>query len=204
MPNIYAKGTRSLLIPDKNRVRPVNPILPVAILLVAAACDNEQPAEPVTDSEPTSFLPAPDTGKSDCGESGSFAASFVGAIEGEIRWQHDQFQCLSMPRSDDGVRLQFSGTIGKEQLSIIIALPGYKSGESYLEIPSKITLSVEGSGRFFSTSDRDACFAAINTVDETNVTGSIYCVSPLAEVNAARAVTITKLEFSSAINGDDL
>ena len=61
-------------------------------------------------------------------------------------------QCESMRRPDDrGVRLRFTGEVAGERLAVIIAMPELEPGVTGPEFDSIVTVTVEGSGRFFST-----------------------------------------------------
>ncbi len=107
-----------------------------------------------------------------------------------------------MPRPDkEGVRLRFSGPVAGETLALIIALPGLRPGESGNEVSSNVTISVDGSGRFFSTPNLEACWSEIQgqapQQDGTyEVSATLYCVAPLGELNGTGAVTIPALEFT--------
>ncbi|MDH5261015.1 MAG: hypothetical protein OEX74_06285, partial [Gammaproteobacteria bacterium] len=86
-----------------------------------------------------------------CGESGALRTALFGGIEANIQWGASDMECDSMPRPDGaGVRMRFAGEVSGEILAIIIAIPGLKPDEIGLEIPSNVTATVEGTGRFFS------------------------------------------------------
>ena len=112
-----------------------------------------------------------------------------------------------MLRPDNkGVRLRFAGEVAGETLGIIIAVPTLQRATAASELPSNVTATVEGSGRFFSTPDLDACWTDIETqlADTVNenifvVTGTLYCVTPLGEVNGEAAVSIPELTFTTLI-----
>ena len=180
---------------------PVARAFMLTCVALCAACRAESPAEPAaTDAEPTSFLPTPEVKNSDCGEHGSFDAELFGVIETSLRWRGEYLECLNMPRpNDEGVRLRFSGMVGDERIAVIVALPDYQPGESAAELPSNITLSVEGSGRFFSTSDLQVCFTDIDAGEHGIVTGTVYCVAPLGELNGDGSVTLAEMRFSTAV-----
>ena len=115
--------------------------------------------------------------------------------------------CENMLRPDnEGARLRFAGEVSGEQLAIIIALPTLQRATAAKELPSNVTVTVEGSGRFFSTASRDACWTDIESqvanADNENmfvVTGTLYCVSPLGEVNGDSAVSIPEMTFTTFI-----
>ena len=69
------------------------------------------------------------------------------------------------------------------------------------------TLIEEGGGRFFSTVSESNCVTRIVSVDEAGadsrrvaISGDVYCVSPLAEVNGNSSVSIADLRFTGLLD----
>ena len=174
----------------------------LALLLVASllgACgDTEVPDEQIVADE-LSEQPA-----STCGDAGFLQASLSGALTAEIDWTDETLSCESMRRPDDsGVRLRLSGEVRGERLAFIIALPELRAGQTGADIDSIVTLTVEGSGRFFSTPSLGTCWADIDTntpLAEAGgkhiVAGSVDCVAPLGEFNGDAYVDARGLRFS--------
>jgi len=143
-----------------------------------------------------------------CGESGALRTALFGGIEADIQWTTSDMECDSMQRPDGaGLRLRFAGEVSGEVLAIIIAMPALQPDEVGVEIPSNVTATVEGSGRFFSTPNLDACWTEIATqarlagqADARAIAGTLYCTSPLGEINGDAAITIPTLEFSTIAN----
>ena len=143
-----------------------------------------------------------------CGDNGTVRSSLYGSIETEIVWAADDMVCDSMQRPNGkGVRLRFVGDVTGERLAIIIALPNLKPGDVAVEIPSNVTASVEGSGRFFSTPNLDSCWTEVfsqtklaNGDNTYAIEGTLFCVAPLGEVNGNASVSIPEFNFSSILN----
>ena len=143
--------------------------------------------------------------ESGCGEIGALDAALFGGIETELHWTADDMECASMQRpGGEGVRLRFAGKVSGEVLAIIIAMPQLNPDETGLEIPSNVTATVEGSGRFFSTPNLDSCWTEVSRQSPLDgreharaVTGTLFCVTPLGEINGDAAVSIPKLSFST-------
>lgn len=143
-----------------------------------------------------------------CGDEGFLAAGLYGSIEREVNWTASNMQCESMLRPDgEGVRLRFTGETAQRRLAIILALPDLERGMTGRELPTVATLTVEGSGRFFSTPHLDSCWSDISTHDpldesgqDYDIGGTLYCVAPLGEVNGDAAISIPQLEFRSIID----
>jgi len=175
------------------------PLLGLLLIGSLGACGEH--AEPEIDA---ASQPPPRT----CGDNGTVRSSIFGSIETEINWSADDMVCNSMQRPNGkGVRLRFVGDVSGERLAIIIALPDLKPGVVAVEIPSNVTVSVEGSGRFFSTPNLDSCwtevFSQTKLANDDNtyaIEGTLYCVAPLGEVNGIAAVSIPEFSFSSILN----
>ena len=88
-----------------------------------------------------------------------------------------------------------------ERLAIIIAMPELNAGDIGPEFDSNVTLSVEGSGRFFSTPNLGSCWTEVRTNDAQAdgtyvVAGALTCVGPLGEFNGDAFVDVSDLQFS--------
>ena len=167
-------------------------LLFVALLL--AGCGQEE----APSAAPPAAAPA-----SSCGGAGFFNGQLSGALTADIAWQDSELLCESMLRPDDkGVRLRFSGEVSGERLAIIIAMPGLEAHTTGPDIDAVVTITVEGSGRFFSTPNLGACWADVdrNIPMEAQATthivaGRLTCVAPLGEFNGDAFVELRNLGF---------
>lgn len=170
----------------------------LALLFVAAilvACSDAP--EPAAEADVEPFA-------STCGGEGYLHASLSGALTADLDWPDADLRCESMRRPDDrGVRLRLSGKVRGERLSFIIALPELGVGVTGAGFDSVVTITVEGSGRFFSTPNLGACWADIETnkplADPGGshvVAGVLDCVGPLGEFNGDAYVDLRSLRFS--------
>lgn len=166
----------------------------VFVALILAGCGADAP--------PPEPEPVPEVVESTCGDSGYFRTSLSGALRADIDWPDAALRCESMRRPDDrGVRLRFSGDVGTERLAVIIAIPELEPGVTGPEFDSIITVTVDGSGRFFSTPNLGACWTDISknamVADSTyQVEGVLTCVGPLGEFNGDAFVAVSDLHFS--------
>lgn len=141
-------------------------------------------------------------------EGGYLRASLTGAITTDVNWSSDEMSCDSMLRPQgEGIRLQFAGLVGDERLSIILAMPDLIPDAVDVEVPSNVTVTVENSGRFFSTPGLASCWTDVRAQerlpDNANryfVAGVLYCVAPLGELNGDAAVSIAELSFGSTLD----
>lgn len=151
--------------------------------------------------------PSPPTART-CGENGAVSAAIFGGIQTEIEWSADDIACDSMQRPDgEGVRLRFVGDASGERLAIIIAMPGLGPGESKVEIPSNVTATVEGSGRFFSTPNLESCWTEVTSQtalpgkdEQYVIVGTLFCIASLGEINGDAAVSIPEFSFSAVVD----
>ncbi len=172
------------------------------VALILAACGKApDTAEPAATTPPE---PPPEPVASSCGEQGFLQVSLSGALKADVAWADAALRCESMRRPDDrGVRLRFTGKVGGERLAIIIAIPELEAGETGAEFDSIVTVTVEGSGRFFSTPNLGTCWTDVDTNtpapgsdDAHIVAGSLSCVGPLGEFNGDAYVDLRNLRFS--------
>ena len=169
------------------------------VALALASCGGD-PAPADTTPAAADVAPVAST----CADLGSLRGSLSGAITADVDWGDAALRCESMLRPDDrGVRLRFSGEIGGERLAIIIAMPTLEAGATGAEYDSVVTITVEGSGRFFSTPSLGSCWTDVQTnspLDDGgglyNVAGGLSCVVPLGEFNGDAFVDVRELQFS--------
>ncbi len=143
-----------------------------------------------------------------CGEDGRLVTRLFGSIAANIDWSTRDFQCESMPRPNGaGIRLRFTGAVANEQLALIIALPDLRPGQSGKEFASNVTVTVEDSGRFFSSPNLESCWTDVTSQDQPaadegryTLSGTLYCVMPLGELNGDAAVSVPELSFASIVN----
>jgi len=168
-----------------------------------AACQ-DAPSEAHDDAAPATDATIEPT----CGGLGVLQGTLSGAINARLDWPDDALRCESMPRPDaEGVRLRLSGDVAGERVAIIIAMPGLEPGATRTEFSSNVTITVEGSGRFFSTPNLETCWTDVvkneplqDMPDMYVVMGDLYCVGPLGEINGDAFVDVRMLRFSSVAN----
>jgi hypothetical protein len=145
-----------------------------------------------------------------CGDGGYLSTELYGAIEAQLDWGKNDLDCKGMPRPEgNGARLRFAGLAGDAQqpLAFIIGIPDLDRGTQSAEFNINVTLIQEGIARFFSTPDLNNCLADISSVealdesgDRFSITGTLYCVSPIPEVNGSSSVSIPELRFSGLLD----
>lgn len=172
-------------------------MLASAVLLAFAAVPaGGQSSGPPTPCDPEAYL----------------ATELFGSINIAIDWKASVLTCEGMPRpAGEGARLRLAGPLTQDghsrRIAFIIAIPGLRQGDTGKDMPTNVTLMEEGTGRFFSTADTAGCFTDVQRqerIGEENaadyrITGTVWCVSPLAELNGVASVSFTELGFSGRV-----
>lgn len=140
--------------------------------------------------------------------------STYGALETKIEWAAGDMTCEGMQRpNEQGARLRFAGSTrdadALRELAFIIALPDLQKGQSAEELVTRVTLIEEDSARFYSTQEVDICWTNIEQqADESlttadapryRVSGLLYCVAPIAELNGTGSITLSDMTFSGQL-----
>jgi len=182
---------------DQNRCRAKSAGLALlAPLFLLIACDSPKPAA----------IPEASFG---CDSSGNLAVELYGGIQDTVHWQAEELVCEGMPRpNDEGARLRLSGPLGTKTIAFILGVPDLRKGATGKELPANVTLMEEGTGRFFATRDLSACWMDVerheplgdDSVSAYLISGTLYCISPLAELNGASSISFTELEFTSRLD----
>ncbi len=167
-------------------------------LMLAGACESPQPATTTQ------------TGL--CGDDGQLTVDLFGGLRVSLDWRADVLECDGMPRpNSEGARLRFAGPAqsgsAKHSLAFILAMPDLRRGETDTELPTNVTMMEEGTGRFFATQDTENCWSDIGYhervghMDETEyrVSGVVYCLAPLAELNGKGSVSFSEMKFTGRL-----
>ena len=124
-------------------------------------------------------------------------------------------QCEGMPRpADAGARIRLSGPLTDDPdaaiVAFILGIPDLERGRTAWELATNITFMEEGAGRFFSIADTTGYWTDVdfqNPLDNGagsiyRIGGTVYSVSPLAELNGAANINFTELTFSARLSWD--
>lgn len=148
-----------------------------------------------------------------CGQEGRLSTELYGDYQTALDWQADELACQGMPRPNgEGARLRLAGPAqngsAKRSLAFILAMPELREGETKRELPTNVTFMEEGTGKFFATQDTENCWTDIGQHDQTGdsverrytISGFVYCLAPLAELNGNGSVSFTELSFTGLID----
>jgi hypothetical protein len=173
-------------------------IATACLVLCVSGCGDPEPIA----AEPTAT----------CGADGVLVTEIYGGIRASIEWGAGVLECQGMPRPNgEGARLRFAGPAitadGERRLAFILGLPDLRRGETAKELPTNVTLMEEGTGRFFGTRDAANCWTDIEVHERMqptesttySVSGVLYCVAPLAELNGKSNVSFADLTFTGHV-----
>jgi hypothetical protein len=147
-----------------------------------------------------------------CDENARLAVSLHGAVSLDIDWAADVLSCEGMPRPDgEGARIRLAGPANDapdaSTVAFILGIPGLEEGRVADELGTNVTFMEEGSGRFFGTRDTDSCWTDVAYQEPVpdvggstyRIGGTVYCISPLAELNGTSSINFTELEFAGRL-----
>ena len=151
-----------------------------------------------------------------CIADGQLSADLYGGIRATLAWEADILECDGMIRPfGEGARLRFAGPLpggdpGAEphSLAFILGLPGLQQGKTASELATNVTLSEVGTGRFFGTQDMENCWTDILSQEqigsadsvEYRISGVLYCVAPLAELNGSSSISFADIRFTGRLS----
>ena len=178
-------------------------VLLLALVTAISAC------APDTSTTPAAVVAA-EKEMLNCGTDGYLRSRLYGALTATLAWDKNDLECTGMPRPEGrGARLRFAGTgPGEDQrLAIIIAIPELTREALGNEYRSNVTIIEEGAGRFFSTPNLDNCLTDITSVaalDDAghrfSIGGTLYCVTPLPEINGSSSVSFSDMQFMGLVD----
>ena len=163
--------------------------------------------------EGPSSAPAPAGSSLPCVPGGQLTVNVYGSVEGRLAWVDGELSCEGMRRPrGEGARLRFEGpapgSSNADRLAFIIALPDLVEGGTGAELTAGVTLMEVNAGRFFSSPEQAGCWADIEQQQSIEggdpnayrISGLLYCVSPLAEVNGSASVSLRDLHFTGKVD----
>ena len=147
-----------------------------------------------------------------CGPNGAPVTEIDGGVRASIEWDASALECQGMPRPNgEGARLRFADPAitadGERRLALILGLPDLRRSETAKDLPTNVTLIKEGTGCFSGTRDAANCWTDIEVHEQMqpaesttySVSGVLYCVAPLAELNGNSNVSFTDLTFTGHV-----
>ena len=148
---------------------------------------------------------------------GYLRAKIRGAFNLDIDWRNAQIECDGGPRPDgSGIRVSFAGPkrADGKRLRMVFGVGAALEGRSGRELPTNLTVIVEGAKRLYTTGGPEHC-----TVDRLRqqrlpdparkprfyrVVARGFCVAPASTLNQSEHILVSSFDFAgSAVFGDD-
>jgi hypothetical protein len=181
----------------------------LALLLSAAT------AAPAQDLPLATPLPTPGQG---ClpGGGGYFRARIRGALNLDINWHNAELECQGGPRPDgSGVRVSFAGPPhGGKRLRLVFGLSALQEGRNAHDLPTNLTVIMEGEQRLFATRGDDHC-----TVDDLRqerlppdshapqrawrIVARGFCIAPASTLNSDASILVSRFDFAGTAVFED-
>lgn len=190
----------------------------LALLLLACAAQAAPAAPPPLVLPPSPAGPGSSTPAPGClpGGNGYLRARIRGALNLDINWRNAEIECAGGPRPDgSGIRVSFAGPRRADghRLRMVFGVGAAREGRSGHELPTNLTVIVEGERRLFSTRGEDNCtvdrfsqerLAPPHTgVRSYRVVARGFCISPASTLNNAERIVVSSFDFAgNAIFGD--
>jgi hypothetical protein len=159
--------------------------------------------------------PSPSAGSGGCLISGDgfLRARIRGTLNLDIDWKNAQLECEGSPRPDGhGIRVSFAGPpqANGVRIRMVFGVATPAEGAGGRELPTNITLIVEGQKRLFTTRGDDRC-----TVDRLRqerladqgphayrVVARGFCTLPATTLDRIEHVLITRFDFAGRVSFD--
>jgi hypothetical protein len=151
------------------------------------------------------------------GGNGYLRARIRGALNVDLDWHNDEIECAGGPRPDgSGIRLSFAGPRqpNGQRLRLLFGVGSAREGRGGRELPTNLTVIVEGAQRLFTTRGEDHC-----TVDRLRqerlatpggaarsyrVVARGFCISTASTLNNAEHILVSSFDFAGeAVFGYD-
>jgi hypothetical protein len=148
---------------------------------------------------------------------GYLRARIRGALNLDIDWHNAEIECDGGPRPDgSGIRVSFAGPKRSDghRLRLVFGVNAAREGHAARDLPTNLTLIVEGAQRLYTTRGEDHC-----TVDSLieqrlstpgrkprtyRVVARGFCVAPASTLNNAEHILVSSFDFAgTAVYGDD-
>ncbi|MGH8267139.1 MAG: hypothetical protein ACRETS_07455, partial [Steroidobacteraceae bacterium] len=164
---------------------------------------------------PTPATPAAAPGCLPTGN-GFLRARIRGALNLDINWRNAQIECAGGPRDDgSGITMSFAGPRRADgrRLRLVFGLGAAREGRGGHELPTNLTVIVEGGARMFSTRGEERCTVDTLRQQRLGAPGAVprsyrivargFCISPASTLNNAERILVSSFDFAGrAVFGD--
>lgn len=195
--------------PNAHRTRMSTRCGTLGLLILAAIVTS-----PCSSGAPTTTADAPDLVLAQClpGRDGYLRARVRGALTLDLAYADRDLECDGEARPDgSGIRLSFAGPSRRDgrRVRLVLGVGGAREGRSGRELPTNLTLMVEGAHKLFSTRGDGQCSIDQLTqeplrqtsaaVRPYRVVGRGFCLAPAGSLNGAEHVLVSEFDFAGVV-----
>lgn len=178
--------------------------LSLPALLATLASGNPAPAQPAAaQAAGHGCLPS---------GNGYLRARIRGAVNLDVDWHNGEIECAGGPRADgSGLRVSFAGPQHADgrRLRLVFGLGTAREGRAGRELPTNLTVILEGEQRLFTTRGENNC-----TVDELRqervgapgaarrawrVVARGFCFAPASTLNRDAHILVSRFDFAGTV-----
>jgi hypothetical protein len=156
---------------------------------------------------------APETGATarGClpGGNGYLRARIRGALNLDINWRNAELECAGDERPDgSAIRVMFAGPKRPDghRLRMVFGIARAREGKNGRELPTNLTVILEGDGRLFATRGEDHCTVDTLRQERLEAGGSAarsyrivargFCILPASTLNNTQRILISSFDFA--------
>jgi hypothetical protein len=140
---------------------------------------------------------------------GYLRARIRGALNLDINWRNAELECAGGERPDgSAIRVMFAGPRRPDghRLRMVFGIARAHEGKNGHELPTNLTVILEGEGRLFATRGDDRC--TVDTLRQERLDGSGsaahsyrivargFCISPASTLNNAQRILVSSFDFA--------
>jgi hypothetical protein len=147
---------------------------------------------------------------------GYLRARIRGALNADVDFHDAELECEGEARPDgSGIRVSFAGPLHSDgrRLRMVFGVGSAKEGRSGRELPTNLTVILEGEKRLFATRGEDKC-----TVDELQqerlgalggpsrsyrVVARGFCATPASAVSGNERILVSSFDFAGTVTFED-
>lgn len=149
------------------------------------------------------------------GGGGYFKARIRGALNLDINWHNAEMECQGGLRPDgSGLRVSFAGPAhAGKRLRLVFGLSSVQEGKNARDLPTNLTVILEGGERLFATRGDDHC-----TVDDLRqerlgaaeaqqrawrIVARGFCIAPANTLNSDASILVSRFDFAGTAVFED-
>ena len=140
---------------------------------------------------------------------GYLRARIRGALNLDINWRNAELECAGDERPDgSAIRVIFAGPKGPggHRLRMVFGIASAREGRNGHELPTNLTVILEGDGRLFATRGDDHC--TVDTLRQEPLGGGGvsarsyrvvargFCILPASTLNNAQRILVSSFDFA--------